>query len=510
MNIEILDTTLREGEQTNGVSFSPEEKLAMAKKLLTEVSVDRIEIGNARVSDGEKEAIRRIASWAKEAGLLDRLEVLGFVDDNLSVDWIAETGCRVMNLLAKGSLKHCTVQLKKTSAEHFKDIRNTIRYAQDKGMDVNVYLEDWSSGISESPEYVMELTRLVKSLKVKRVMLPDTLGTLNFIGASEFMKKMACSFPDLHFDIHAHNDYGLATANSIAAVLAGARGVHTTVNCMGERAGNAALDEVAIGLADFFNYSISVNEKKLKEISRLVEAFSGKRISSGKPITGDDVFTQTAGIHADGDRKGNLYSNKLHPSRFNRERAYALGKLSGKANIDLNLIELNIDLDDDTKKAVYTKVVELGDKKKVLTKDDLPFIISDVLKSPKDTKIQIVDYEITSWADQKPFARLALRIGENEYYEKHEGDGGYDAFMNCLKKLEPKLDFRIPTLIDYVVRIPPGGNTDALVETTITWKNGGSEFKTVGVDCDQIVAAIKSTEKMLNIMELKKLKKIAE
>ena len=494
-----MDTTLRDGEQTNSVSFTSEEKLAIAKKLLVDVKVNRIEVGNAGVSEGEKQAITAICDWAKQNNCIKSIEVLGFVDKNRSVDWIKSTGCKVMNLLAKGSLKHCTTQLKKTQEQHFEDIKKTIEYGLNNGFDVNVYLEDWSNGIQESKEYVFSLVKLLNELKVKRVMLPDTLGILNFDQTYDLVKLMVEMFPQTWFDYHAHNDYSLGTANSISAIKAGAKGLHVTINCMGERTGNAPLDEVAVVLKDFLNIDLGIDETQLKSISRLVEIFSGRRIADSKPITGNDVFTHTAGIHADGDKKGNLYSNRLTPERFGRKRVYALGKLSGKASLEMNLEELNIELTPEQKNEVLQKIVKLGDKKKIITKEDLPFIISDVLKTPDKTRIKIDNYEILSHKGQLPKAKITLKDNGNTYEQESEGDGGYDAFMNCLKKID--FGFPLPKLIDYIVRIPPGGRTDALVETTITWKNENMEFNTIGVDSDQVVAALKATEKMLNLMK---------
>ena len=155
--IEILDTTLRDGEQTSGVSFAAQEKLGIARLLLEELHVDRVEIASARVSDGEFEAVRKVAQWAQANGHIDRVEVLGFVDGRTSLEWIHRAGCRVLNLLCKGSLKHCLKQLKKTPEQHLDDIRRTVAAACDLGIAVNVYLEDWSSGMRDSEEYVYAL-----------------------------------------------------------------------------------------------------------------------------------------------------------------------------------------------------------------------------------------------------------------------------------------------------------------------------------------------------------------
>ena len=239
-----MDTTLRDGEQTNGVSFVPREKLMIARLLLEDLKVDRIEVASARVSDGELNAVKMICEWAARRNYLSRVEVLGFVDGNVSVDWIYSAGCRVINLLTKGSEKHCRCQLKKTLDAHVRDILEVVRYAHSRGMDVNVYLEDWSNGIKDSPEYVFGLIDGLRESGIKRFMLPDTLGILNPLQVIEYMRKMRKRYPELHFDFHAHNDYDLAVSNVLAAVLCGVKGLHTTLNGLGERAGNAPLASV--------------------------------------------------------------------------------------------------------------------------------------------------------------------------------------------------------------------------------------------------------------------------
>ena len=210
VKIEIMDTTLRDGEQTSGVSFVPHEKLMIARLLLEDLKVDRVEVASARVSEGEFEAVKMICDWAARRNLLQKVEVLGFVDGHTSVDWIQRTGCRVINLLCKGSLKHCTQQLKKTPEEHIADIINVVHYADEQDIGVNVYLEDWSNGMKDSPEYVFQLMDGLKQTSIRRYMLPDTLGILNPLQVIEYMRKMKKRYPNTHFDFHAHNDYDLA------------------------------------------------------------------------------------------------------------------------------------------------------------------------------------------------------------------------------------------------------------------------------------------------------------
>jgi (R)-citramalate synthase len=500
--IEIMDTTLRDGEQTSGVSFSASEKLTIAQILLTEVKVDRIEVASARVSDGEFDAVKKITRWAKSKGLLKKIEVLTFVDGQVSIDWMTKAGAKVMNLLTKGSLNHLKHQLKKTPEQHFSEIAAVFSLAKKKGIECNVYLEDWSNGMRNSPEYVFQYLDFLATQPVKRIMLPDTLGILKPEEVTDFIGQIIPKYPGMHFDFHGHNDYDLGTANVLEAVKAGVQGIHLTVNGMGERAGNAPLASAVAVLHDFIpSVKTGVVEESLYQVSRLVETFSGFRIPVNKPVVGENVFTQTAGIHADGDKKNNLYYNDLMPERFGRKRSYALGKTSGKSNIENNLAQLGIELSDADLKKVTQRIIELGDKKEVVTQSDLPYILSDVLDSNAiDDKVQFVNYVLTHSKDLRPSVTLQVQLAGESFEEHAQGDGQYDAFMNALRAIYKKKKLQLPMLTDYAVRIPPGGKSDALCETIITWDYKGREFKTRGLDSDQTVAAIKATQKMLNLI----------
>ncbi|WP_256011329.1 alpha-isopropylmalate synthase regulatory domain-containing protein [Desertivirga xinjiangensis] len=501
--IEIMDTTLRDGEQTSGVSFSISEKLTITQLLLEELKVDRVEIASARVSQGEFQAVEAVTKWAKENGFIDAIEVLSFVDNGVSIDWMLKSGVKVQNLLTKGSLNHLTHQLKKTPEQHFAEIAWVIDSAQSHGIATNVYLEDWSNGMRNSKEYVLQYLEFLSKQPVKRIMLPDTLGVLTPPEAFEYVSLLKTTYPQIHFDFHAHNDYDLATANVLEAVKAGIDGLHLTVNGMGERAGNAPLASVVAVINDFLPHiDIALKESSIYKVSKLVEAFSGVRIPSNKPIVGEYVFTQTAGIHADGDNKNNLYFNDLLPERFGRKRKYALGKTSGKANIEKNLQELGLKLNDEDLKKVTQRVIELGDKKETVTKEDLPYIISDVLDSSMyEEKVKLESYVLTHSKGLRPSTTLSICIDGKVYEEHAQGDGQFDAFMNALTKVYTRKGLRLPKLIDYTVRIAPGSNSDALCETIITWETDDNKtFKTRGLDSDQTVCAIKATQKMLNII----------
>ena len=259
---------------------------------------------------------------------------------------------------------------------------------------------------------------------------------------------------------------------------------------------------VAAVVRDFLpDIKINLEEKKLYKVSNLISAFTGFKIPANKPIVGENVFTQTAGIHADGDSKNNLYFNDLLPERFGRVREYALGKTSGKANIKKNLDKLGITLSNEDLKKVTNRVIELGDKKEKVTAEDLPYIISDVLNTSMQVeRVLINSYQLKHTMGKDPSVYLELKIDNKTYSKTGVGDGQFNAFMNAVNEIYNENNTQIPNLVNYLVTIPRGSNSDALCETIITWSDNNNEFSTRGLDSDQTVSAIKATEKMLNII----------
>lgn len=498
-HISLLDTTLRDGEQTQGVSFSVNEKVNIARGLLQSLKVDRIEVASACVSDGEKQAVSEITAWAAQEGLLDRVEVLGFVDHRRSVDWIVSAGGKVINLLAKGSEKHCREQLGKNLEQHIEGIEQTVAYAREQGLAVNMYLEDWSNGYLDSKDYVFGLVAGTADMGIGHYLLPDTLGVMSPQEVHDSLSEMMQQFPQQEFDFHPHNDYGLATANVLAAVNAGINTVHCTINCLGERAGNASLAEVAVALKDKMGMQLSIDESRIAVLSRMVENFSGKWIAANTPIVGADVFTQTAGIHADGDLKGDLYITELNPERFARKRTYALGKMSGKASLINNLDELGISLSKDDQAKVLQRVVQLGDSKHTISSEDLPFIIADVMESKEYHHITLMNCYISSGMNVESTASVRVSFEGEEAQGSGSGNGGFAAFFDAIEQILKSRNFVMPALTDYEVHIPRGGNIDALTECIISWDWQGQEFKTRGVDANQVLAGVKAAMRMINL-----------
>lgn len=499
-HIQLMDTTLRDGEQTQGVSFSAEEKSAIARALLKSLNVDRIEVASACVSEGEKKSVAAINAWARQEGLDGRIEVLGFVDHKRSVDWIVDAGGRVINLLTKGSEKHCREQLGNTLEGHAADICTTVSYALSRGLKVNVYLEDWSNGYKDSRDYVFGLMDRIRAIGITHFMLPDTLGVMAPDEVYDSLRDMTSRYPDLQFDFHPHNDYGLAVANVMAAVQAGVSSIHCTVNCLGERAGNVSLAEVAVVLRDKMDMQLSIDESSIVKVSKMVENFSGKWIPDNAPIVGGNVFTQTAGIHADGDHKGGLYVSRLTPERFARSRSYALGKMSGKASLIKNLEALGITLSPENQAKVLARIVKMGDSKHQITLDDLPFIIADVMESKDYKHIKLLDCTINSQLNEASRVEIKVDLQGQIHSATGEGNGGFDAFINAIQSVLTDKGITLPQLVDYEVKIPRGGNTNALTECIVTWRVANNKkIKTRGVHANQVFAAVLATLRIINI-----------
>jgi D-citramalate synthase len=285
----------------------------------------------------------------------------------------------------------------------------------------------------------------------------------------------------------------------MAAVRAGISSIHCTINCLGERAGNASLAQVTVVLRDKMGMTLSIDENHLVRTSNMVENFSGKRVSANTPIIGTDVFTQTAGIHADGDQKGDLYKSKLTPERFSRIHSYALGKMSGKASLKKNLELLGLDLSEENQKKVLARIVKLGDSKQTITTDDLPFIIADVLESKSYQHIKLLNCSITSGFDLESTASIRVDIQGNMHVAAGFGNGGFDAFISAINSALKSYHYSLPELLDYEVRIPKGGNTDALTECIISWDCEHKIYKTRGVHSNQVFAAVLATLRIINI-----------
>ena len=515
-SIEIMDTTLRDGEQTSGVSFMPHEKLMIARALLQDVGVDRIEVASARVSEGEMEAVKSIARWASQNGKLDRVEVLGFVDETKSVDWIVECGCQCMNLLCKGSRKHCEGQLHKTLEEHIADIRRTIAYAQKKGVSVNVYLEDWSNGMKDSPDYVFALMEGLADLPIRRFMLPDTLGILNPMEVGEFINKMIVKSEERRVKNNSNKLEAETNSDSSLFTLHSSFSTPTTTTtlpsamCLQQswlvaKASIPASTDLASGQVMRHLPACRLSSRTIfTSIHILMKAAWAKCRGSWRAIAASPFRPTNPLLARASSPKWLVFMPMATTKRgFIRMLFCQSASASGKANILRNLEELGLELSPEQTKRVTERIIELGDKKELVTQEDLPFIVSDVLKhGAPEEHVKLLSYVVTTAYGLKPLASVRLEINGETYEESAKGDGQFDAFVRAIRHIyKDRLGRSFPWLTNYTVSIPPGGRTDALVQTVITWNWNDRILRTRGLDADQTEAAIKSTIKMLNLLE---------
>ena len=520
--ILIKDTTLRDGEQSYGVHFTPDQKLQLAIQLISRLRVDRLEVASTTVRN-EDVAFRRIVEWARPAGMLERIEVLGFVNEG-SVDWIIENGGTgvTVNLLAKAWRKHCEGQLKKTPAEHWGDVERVAAYARGKGLTVQLYLELWANGMQEmqdgpdgtpvSDPYVKDMVQRFSANPVfQRFILCDTLGIQQPQQAYQAVRctrrwlkrKVPLSF-------HGHNDLDTVTANCLAAVRAGVDGVDVTVIGLGERSGNAKLHTVVENLR-LKGLDVSVVRDEMRAASETVSVFSHRPIPVNEPFIGRDAFFNYCGVHADGDEKGGgdpLYVHaERRPENYGATLEHPLGKMSGKASIRANLKQLGFELDDAQVGKLLTQVVELSRVKPWITKFDLLSMVAQLLGRPDMVVFEVVSLKVdAAWPELGATVNGLVRFRGVEHSIYGTGDGFFSAFMAGLRTLAGTVPMRIPNLLDFRNTIPPPMSgeepSDALVNTVTIWDrpDGSGRFITAGLHPNQVFSGIEAAVHAINLV----------
>jgi D-citramalate synthase len=304
---------------------------------------------------------------------------------------------------------------------------------------------------------------------------------------------------DLPLDFHCHNDYGLAVPNSIAALRCGAGRVHVTVNGIGERAGNTNLATLVVTARDLYEMNSNVKERNLAMLSDLVAGISGIALAANAPAVGQISATQCCGVHADGDKKGQLYQNRLDPERFGRKRAYNLGKTAGIASVEHNCKELGIEISPEQQRLLLAKIKELGDDKVAVTQADIILLLHEIF-GEKENSVKLVNYEFSLKKGASPKVSLELTCNDRQLTAQSEGDGQFDAFIRALRTVWENM----PELMDYRISISRNGTSGALTEATITWRSDEKLFTTRAVAPDQLVAAMNATVRMLNYMEIRR------
>jgi 2-isopropylmalate synthase len=494
----IFDTTLRDGEQSPGATMSHEEKLEIAS-LLDEMGVDIIEAGFPIASDGDFEAVKAIAQEAKNATICG-LARANFADIDRCWEAVQHAKSpRIHTFIGTSPLHRDITALDQDGM--VERIEATVSHA--RNLCENVQWSPMDATRTEH-DFLCRVVEMAIKAGASTINIPDTVGYTAPRESAELIAMLRDRVPgaeDVIFSTHCHNDLGMATANSLAAVEAGARQIECTINGLGERAGNTALEEVVMALRvrnDIMPYRTSIDTTKIIQISRLVAAVSGFPVQYNKAVVGKNAFAHESGIHQDGMLKNKETFEIMRPEDVGlASTSLVMGKHSGRAALRAKLSELGYELGDNQLKDVFVRFKALADRKKEVYDDDLIALMQDTASSGEDDHLQIRRLRVVCGTDGPQEAELTLLIGDAEKSIDATGDGPVDATFNAIKMLYP----HGATLELYQVHAVTEG-TDAQATVSVRLEHEGRVYSGQSSDTDTVVASAKAYVNALNRLHL--------
>jgi D-citramalate synthase len=494
--IRFLDTTLRDGEQTPGVSLDMDEKLAIARSL-DALGVQVIEAGSAITSDGERKSMKAVA----DSGL--NAEICSFVRTLTSdVDLALQCDVDSVHLVVPVSDLHIERKLKSDRTTVIRNAIDVTEYAKDHGLVVELSGEDASRA---DLDFLTSIYLAGVEAGADRLCFCDTVGVLVPEATAAIFGKLS----DLGapISIHCHNDFGMATANTIAALRSGASQAHVTVNGIGERAGNASLEEVVMTLESLYKIKTGIKCEDLYQLSRMVSRMTGIPVAPNKSLVGENAFTHEAGIHVHGLLADTSTYEPLHPEQVGRKRRIVLGKHAGRASVELALKEFGIGVTDDQLAQIVERVKELGDKGKRVSDADLQTIAEFVLSIQKEPKVRLQELTVVAGNTVTPTASVKLLLNGLEKLEAGTGVGPVDAAVNAVRRaLSGVADVRLE---EYHVDAITGG-TSALVEVWVTMALADRKITARGAGADIIMASVEAVLEGINrLMQLEEERRLA-
>ena len=492
--IKIYDTTLRDGEQSPGVTLTPEEKIIIAKQL-EKLGVDTIEAGFPITSKGEKEAIRLIAAenLKCEVSGLARLE-------KSDIDSVIDCGVKVAHLFIATSDIHLEHKLKISRNEALEKIEWAVNYAKTKGLIVEFSAED---ATRSNNDYLVDAFSKAVDSGADRIDIPDTVGVMTPTTMYQLVKKIDENIK-VPISVHCHDDFGLAVANSIAGIEAGAQRIHVCVNGLGERSGNASLEEIVMALYCLYNHKTNITSEYIYETSKLVSNLTGVIVQPNKAIVGDNAFGHESGIHTHGVLSNPLTYEPLEPKLVGRQRWIQAGKHAGGHGVNAQLKNMGIQTTREQTREIVDQVKELADKGKSLTDSDLEAIARNIIgKTSKQKQIIILkDLTVVTSFKGVPSASVSVDIYGKNYNSSETGVGPVDSAIKALQKLTS--DLVNIKLTSYRLEAITGG-TDAIGEVMVKVedKNGNTATASSARE-DIVVASVESMIDAINKILIKK------
>ncbi len=488
MQVTILDTTLRDGEQTPGVSLSVEQKLMIADAL-DALGVDIIEAGTAIASEGDFKAIKEISARGLNAEICSFARI-----KKEDIDAAADANADSIFMVAPSSSIHIRAKFPGKDEKYvIEKSVEAVEYAKERGLIVEFGAEDASRA---DFNFVIELFKAAVEAGADRLTFADTVGVLTPERASEIIKRLKQEF-SVPIAIHCHDDFGLATANTVYAVRAGADEFHGTINGIGERAGNAAIEEVVIALEHLYNIKTKIRKERIYNTSKLVEKFTRVVVPPNKPIVGENAFTHESGIHTSALFRDTSTYEPISPEEVGRKRVIVLGKHAGRASVEAIMKELGYKATKEQMKEILNRIKEIGDRGKRVTDADVRTIIETVLQVKREKRVKLEDLAILTSMKSLPMASVKLKINGEEKIEAAVGVGPVDAAINAIRKaIRSFADIK---LVSYHVDAITGG-TDALVDVVVQLKRGNKIVTARGARTDIIMASVEAFIEGLNML----------
>jgi D-citramalate synthase len=486
-HVKFLDTTLRDGEQTPGVSLVPESKLRIAQKL-DELGVDVIEAGFAAVSEGEMEAVSLIAKQGLRAKISSAAR--GTRND---IDAVVKSGASTISMIIPTSDLHIECKLHKTRQQILDATRDCVGYAKNQGLVVEFLAED---ATRSDFEYLTKAFSVAVDAGADRVTACDTVGILTPERSAELFSKLKEKIK-VPLGVHCHNDFGMAVANTIAALGAGAEEAHATINGLGERAGNASLEEIVLSLRSLYKLDLNIKTELIYGTSQLVSRLTGVHVQPNKAIVGENAFTHESGIHTQGMLANPLTYEPIAPELVGATRRISAGKHSGTHAVRAALEKMGLRPSDGQFKEIFQRIKSLGDKGKTVMDADVLAIAESVMGLSKEKAIQLEEMTFVGGDKVTATASVRLRLNGKYVWGTAVGVGPVDAAINAVKNAIEEVE---PiSLEQYMVKAITGG-TDAMVEVVVRMRKGNRTVTAMGVREDIVKASMEAVLSAMNVL----------